>query len=330
MSIRIRDLLARVMIYRPDLREKCEETGMWALQESVRNVCRTTGLCVVDLGVMKLTANTHKYKLNMPLHEISMLKNIAVADLPGTQVYPTKYMGEFSAYDGVGTSATVADGTANTLNTNEFMICNVAGVLDVDNVPNTTWEVGDIVLSDGTNWHQYKADEFISVGVTSKRSMDHWKSHNQAKRGLPISVSQEGNDLYFYPPSTYDTAMKVSCSVVPNLINWNSMTPIAIPVESATVPQPIDMIELPLPVEAENAILYGALEIIFRIPKPDGTLDKIHYAQAEKYGKMHLMEMSGLRAMALLGSSGAAWYVPSNFTGRSNVFSTSRSSRRRV
>jgi hypothetical protein len=100
------------------------------------------------------------------------------------------------------------------------------------------------------------------------------------------------------------------CSIVPNLIDW-----------SQTVPQDIEMDDVPLPVSAENAILYGAMEMIFRTPSGafDARQSAFNSAQADKYAVMFAREMTGLRAIALLGQSGSAWYVPTNFAGRQNT-----------
>ena len=334
MSIRIRDLLARTLMYRPDLAQsRGDEIGMWALQESARNVCRKTSLCVVDMGVMKLAANTHIYKLLYPLHEITMMKSISVACLPGDDSHPTLHLGTFDASTGVcsdGTT-TITSSTASTVVVNGFFVCSAPGHLVLPGIANSYWETGDVILSNGTNWLQFKADGFKTVNITSKSCQNHWSNANQSARYIPVNVAQEGNDLTFYPPPKYDTVIRVACAVVPNLVNWNTLTPTTVPLTSTTVPTSIEMIELPLPIEAENAVLYGALEIILRMPMNDdndGRLRKIQYADAEKFGRLHLMEITGLRAMSLLGSSGAAWYVPSNFTGRSNIFSPWNSGRR--
>jgi hypothetical protein len=98
-------------------------------------------------------------------------------------------------------------------------------------------------------------------------------------------------------------------SIVPNPINWK-LTP----------PQPIDMITCPLPVEAEEAIIDGALEILYRTPGEHQDIK-----QAEIFHKRYEEELSGLKAMGIFGSSGESFMMAPNWTGRQYVYAPYKS-----
>ena len=320
MALRVRDFLARVMVARPDVfRDKGEEYGLWCIRETVRRICRDTTLAVEDLGTIVVLANTHSVTLTSAGNEIGMVKSVTTANMPGDESNPTTYAGVFDASTGDitphnGSVEKIITGNANLFDTNSFYVCSTAGILDVDNLSNPQFEVGDVILSNGVNWLNYKADAFNTARITSKMAVDHWVTQNQRSRAMSISVAQEGDVLTLYPPPKYDTVITVHCSVVPNLMDWTQ-----------TVPQEIELVEIPLPISAENAILFGSLEMLFNTPGPDGMSNKFWMSEADKYRVMFMKEMTGLRAISLLGQSGAAWYIPSNFAGRTNRVSPWRS-----
>lgn len=323
MAIKVRDLLARVLMLRPDVREKNgDEFGLWAIQEAVRTVCRTTGLMIIEQDVAPLYANTHSTALFASGYEVYRAVGVSCANLPGTEANPTTYLGTFSGSDGsvnpsYGDVDTIVDGNASSVPTNGFFICSEAGSLQVDNITQVweQWDKGDVILSDGLYWKQYKKDAFSTVGITSRAAVEHWFNCNQSPRNFPAHTAQDNGSLYWYPPTRYDTAVRIALSVVPNLIDWSAQDN----------PNSTDIDDINLPIEAESVILDGALETMFRVPHSDPKMTLAFMKQADMYRMRFKKGMTGLRAAALIGQSGSSWYSPSNFAGRTNKFTPWRS-----
>jgi len=315
----VRELLPRVSVYRPDLIEKeGEGYAIWALQEVIRCICRATFLNVVSLPVTPLLGNTHVTTLTVPGGEPSTIKKVVAAPLPGSVANPARYMGTLDVSTGIITPSyngitTLTYTNAPSFPPYSFYLINTLGAIPIPtNVVSSTtsilqgalttmaWDVGDTISSDGSNWIQYKLDKYKTLGVTSKVSIDKWFDTNQVSRGIPSHCSREFNSLYWYPPPQYDTVVQITLAVVPNSINWQ-----------VSPPQYLDMIVNPLPVEAEEAIINGTLEILYRTP---GMHQDIK--QAEMFRKRYEEELSGLKSMGIFGSSGDSFMVPPNWVGR--------------
>jgi hypothetical protein len=304
------------MVFRPDLqKEKGDYFGLWALEETIREVCRYSGLCIQDAGVSPLYANTHYIPLVWANSEVYKAVYVTVANLPGTDSHPTIYYGSFDASTGVctpisGSPFTIVSLNANTQTINRFFICSKAGTILVDGITKP-FELGDLIYTDGTHWQQNKRDTFQLVPITSKMAIDTYYTKSQSGRATPESCAQEGINLHFYQPPKYDIAYSISFSIVPNLLNHTTDP-------SATS---VAMEEVPLPIEAESVVIAGAKAMLYEVPMQgqwqDPKLMRQFAGLAEKYSLEYKRLLSGLRAEALVGQSGSAIFSPANFTGRS-------------
>ena len=319
MTLKTQSFLARIMMYRPDLiGEEGTQFGIWAIQETVRTICRrAAGLNVDQQPVSILPANSHSITISSINNEITTLQRVRVADIPGTDVNPSQYLGTFDSTTGAITPTYGAITSITALNAGSFplysfFLCSAAGgPLLVDNVNVYAWSVGDVIYCNGTSWLQVRLDQFVTLNINSKKMLDFYYDRNQESRELPTSCAREGNQLYFYAPTRYTTAFQMDVSVVPNLMNWNLSTP-----------QPVELDDIPLPVEAEGAIIAGALEMLFRAPYrgSDKTTTKQNMMMAEKYGREFKRELTNLRSIGSFGQSGPAFYNPGNWTGRQPTF----------
>ena len=304
--IHVRDLLKRVTWNRPDLSEsRGEALALWAIRETVRSVCRETGLAIEIQTALPLLAETHNSAIASAGNEVLKVLRVEVANLPGeVGANPAQYLGVFDATNGNITPAysgitKVQTGNSTSFPTHGFFICSAAGGVDVDSVT-TAWQEGDIIQANGAQWVQIKSDNWRTIDINSKQAIEKWNDHPQARRGFPLMAAQMADTLYWYPPTSQDAAYRLTLSVVPNLLNWTA-TP---------APTVNDMDAIPLPVEAETTIVAGASEMMCSAPGPMMDMKKAMVFKAD-----YIRGLSGLKAVALLGNH-RAWLQPPNILGR--------------
>jgi hypothetical protein len=307
------------MINRSDIKqEKGEGFGLWALEETIRTVCRRTGLCKRYTSVLPLYANTHSVAISYQDAEVLAVNKVIVASLPGNDAHPTTYCGTFNATTGtatpvVGSPFTIITGNAPSHTTYGFYICSTAGTLLVDNIKQA-FAVGDLIYSTGSAWQQWLQDAFMTLGCSAKTVFDKYFNQSQVGRNVPGNYATEDGQLFFYPPPKYDTAYSFLISIVPNLLDYSTN-----PYTAAII-----MEDVPLPVIAEDAIIAGAKAMLYEIPASAALENPKMIAQyanrAEAYKKEFERLMGGLRSAALIGESGSAYYYPASFTGRNNRF----------
>jgi hypothetical protein len=124
----------------------------------------------------------------------------------------------------------------------------------------------------------------------------------QSVPAFPSVFSQEQGTLSFFGPPRNDIPVELTISYVP--------------MRNQAVD---DTAVWPMPVEAENAIVFGAIELLYRLPGSGQN-----FREADMWRIRYLKEKANLKTTAMLGS-GVSWYNVGNFSGRSGRFATANS-----
>lgn len=300
MSITIRDLLARVHQHRPDL---IEGQSLWALQEAARDVAKYTGICQVTQVPHPLYANTSKLAITPDDTGSTLIRvlRVRVASIPqNLQLNGVQYV---SGWNASTNTPTITSGSASGANQYTFYIVTVAGTTHVDQ--ETTFNVGDVLYSTGTEWKKIKLEEYLTSRENNSPSINLSISRPQDSPGFPNYWAQEQGTVFFYAPPKGDTSMELTLSVVPSR---NQLVD--------------DTAPWTFPMEVEECLVYGALDYLYRLPGTGQAL-----AQADNWRVRYLKERANIRTIAMLGN-GSAWYQPSNFSGRQGRLSPWRSDNR--
>jgi hypothetical protein len=300
MAIILRDLLARVHQYRPDL---LEGQSLWALQETARDVAKYTGICQTTQVPHVLTNNTSKLTITPDdtTETIIRVLRIRIASIPqNLSLSGVQYLGTWNASTN---TPSIASGSASSANLYQFYIVTVAGTTTVDS--ETTFNVGDVLYSTGTAWKKIKLEEYLTSQETNSPSVNLDISRPQSSPGFPNYWAQEQGVVFFYAPPKNDLSMELTLSVVPSrsqLIDDNA--------------------PWTFPMEVEDCLVYGAMETLLRLPGAGQNLN-----MAEGWRIRYLKERANIRTIAILGN-GSAWIQPGNFTGRQGRISPWRSDNR--
>jgi len=289
MTIAIRDLLARVAMHRPDLNEA---EVLWALQETARDVAKYSGICVQRQVPIVLPAMTSAYTIapaDTSQTEIrvkqlrlgAIPRNLAITD--GNQCLGT--------WDASSNIPSIASGSASSSNLYEFYIVTVAGTTAVD--AETTWSVGDVIYSTGTAWKKLRLEEYRTSHETNSISINSSVQTPQSATGFPVHFAQDNGVIYFYQPPTHDLPMELTITVCPSR---NQLVDDTVPWQ--------------FPMEVEDSLIYGAMEMLLRLPGANQSL-----AQADMWRIRYLKERANVKSVAMLGN-GDSWYQPGNFSGR--------------
>jgi len=300
MAITIRDLLARVHQFRPDL---LEGQSLWALQETARDVAKYTGICQVTQVPHVLYRNTSKETITPDDTGTTVIRilRVRVASIPlNLTLEGNQYLG---TWDADANNPAITSGTATSANQYQFYIVTTAGDTTVDD--ETTFNVGDVIYSTGTAWKKIKLEEYLTSQENNSPSINLNISRPQDSPGFPNYWAQEQGVIYYYAPPKGDTSIELTLSVVPSrdqLVDDNA--------------------PWTFPMEVEECLIYGALDILLKLPGPNQNL-----VMSESWRIRYLKERANIRTIAMLGN-GSAWYQPSNFTGRQGRLSPWRSDNR--
>lgn len=229
MAITIRDMLAEVMLYRPDIVET--EHGMWALRKATEEIARRTMLLKTQSATTNYNAGTAASTFTPTSGKLVRIERLRAASL---SVETPDYKGTWNA-----TTDTPALATPDSSNVGFFYIVSTAGTYS-----STDYNVGDIVVQRGSAWERVAVEEFLEIGAVNKPTMEITLRSAQASTGFPYGWAQDNNALVFYPKLQYDTAMIVNYSYVPA----------------------DDFDDIDFPQDAEEVIINGALQKIMLLP----------------------------------------------------------------
>lgn len=282
-TITIRDLLPRVQMFRPN--DVIEAKCIWALQEAARDMARFSGLAELVLTPINLPANSSTQSAGLANTDATIqVKRIKAVRL-GAVPNPSSYLG---TWDADANSPTLSDGSEPSAN--GFFIVTTAGTTTLGGV--STWNVGDIVYSNGTSWVRIDREAYTTCWPQNKPSTD--RNINQPQEGInfPLRFSERDGTAYFYPRPQYDIPIEYTVSYEP------------VGNEFATINMSTDAIE---------GIVYGALETIFRLPGSGQDLK-----QAEIFRIRYLKQRANMKNLATYGDNGNTVIMPNNFLGRTN------------
>ena len=236
-----------------------------------------------------LSADSATYTVT-PSNSANLIRveEVRIAEVPPSSTY-------VSGWDASTNTPTMP--AASSSNLYYFYLVTTAGTTTVDD--EDSWQVGDLVVSYGTEWKKLETTAYGTVPQFNKPSQDQWKDQPQNNKSYPDGWAQEGNTIYFYPRTQCDSTVEVTLSYAPV--------------------GEIDTI--PLPAEAEDVIVAGALAEILMLPG-EGRDAKLAIVKDREYKQ----GLATLRAIGELGYGGSPYYIAENFTGRQSRLTPFRSS----
>lgn len=278
MALSVRGLLKRVQVFRPDLPDAM---GVDAIMEATRRICRYTHLAKEVLTPVKLPSHAASFAVT-PSNSNALLRveEVRISPLLSTAVYQ-------NTWDATSNTPSITTGSASSANNGYFYIVATAGSTTVDGL--SEWNVGDIIYSNGTNWLLMDRQNYHTIRENSKPFLDQWQNTPQEGKNFPSAWTQEGSTIYLYPRTYSDLAIEVTLSYIPV--------------------GEFDII--PLPVEAEDVIVDGAVETLASLPGVDFS-QLLAATRGIKFQK----GLASLRAIGEFGYGGSNDWVPTNFTGR--------------
>lgn len=286
MALTTRQLLGRVAPHRQGDLE--EAHASYAIQECVRRACRYSQLARELQSPVSILARSQSLTVTpSSSNELIRVERIRMAGVPPSSTY----QGTWDANSNVPTMAAASSG-----NNLQFFIVSVAGTTAVDGV--SIWAVGDIIYSNGTAWKRLDRQAYSTVPQSNQPSIDTFRNQAQEATNFPYLWTQEGNTVELYPRLQCDTAIEVLLSYIPV--------------------GEIDTI--PLPAEAEDTIVAGAIAEILALPGKGQNL-KLSLIRESEFKK----GLANLRALAITGYGGSAYSIPENFSGRQSRLTPFRS-----
>lgn len=278
MALSVRGLLKRVQVFRPDLPDAM---GVDAIMEAVRRICRYTHLAVEVQTPVVLPLHTPSMTVT-PSNSNALLRveEVRIAPLLSTSSYK-------GTWDASTNTPSITTGSASSSNNGFFYIVSKAGTTTVDGL--SEWNVGDIIYSNGTNWLLMDIQNYHTITQNNKPFMDQWQNIPQEAKNFPSYWTQEGNTIFFYTRPYSDLAIEITLSYIP-VGEFDT---------------------IPLPTEAEDVIVDGAVETLASLPGTNFS-QMLATARGIKFQK----GLASLRAIGEFGYGGSPYWTPGNFSGR--------------
>jgi len=286
MALSVRGLLKRVQVFRPDL---VDAFGVDAIMEAARRVCRYTHLSQETQNPVVLLAHTSSITVT-PSDSNALLRveEIRIAPLLNTSVYK-------GTWNATTNTPSITDGSASSSNNGWFYIVSVAGTTSVDGL--SEWNPGDIIYSNGSSWLLLDRQGYQTIVENNKPFIDQTQNTPQEAKNFPGSWSQDGNTINFYPRLFSDLAIEIRLSYIPVG----------------------EFDDIPLPAEAEDIIVDGAVETIMSLPGVNFS-QMLSSVRGMKFQK----GLANLRAVGEFGYGGSPSWTPGNFSGRVIRLTSSR------
>jgi hypothetical protein len=231
MAFTVRSLYAKIGLLRPDLDEA--KFG-YTIQEVVRRVARETGLMREILAPFNVNESVDSVTIT-PTSSNDLLRIIEVRSFAAP--IGTDFVSNWNASTN---SPTIP--AASSSNTNKYYLVTTAGTTTVDDT--SSWAVGDILISDGTQWVAYPVQQYQLIREKARPTMDYLYRQNQFAKADPQAWSQERTTLRLYPRTQADAPFLVEISYVPVG----------------------DISTINLPAEAEDVIINGSKVEILALP----------------------------------------------------------------
>lgn len=264
MPVTLRDLLGRVTPYRPDLKD---EQVFQILRESMRRVCK-------NAQILRTTLVTTGAKQPVQIDGALLRVERIMMYAPEGEFYFLK----------AATPATIALEAVAASNTpGSFYVATAAGDATGDNIDITGVTAGDIIWSSGGVWNLISGTKLTTIYQRNEPTDALTLRDPNGPTGVPYTWTQANGAIRFYPNPEYDYPTSYEVSYVPNLLTEGD--------------------DLELPVEAEDAIVEGAIAGALMMPGEgkDVNHSMVHDRKAS-------IEIAKLKAIAALGYGGSAYY----------------------
>lgn len=271
---------------RPDLSDGIID--YW-LQESMRRIGRESGLLKETLVPMVLPALTDTLTITPSnganLHRI---ERVRIAN----QLYDHAHF--VANWDASTNTPSITSGSASSANQGYFYIVTTAGTTTVDGV--STWNVGDIIQSSGSQWVRWDRENMRTIGELNKVAVDQNWNYPQEPQGQvnvwSQTVENPTGTLYLYPRSLYDSAIEILLSYVPT----GELTDIGT-----------------LPIEVQDAIVHGTLGQILMLPSNKPGMQNLQLS--EEYRMRFEMDLANLKTKGIYGMGGSSLAIAPSFVG---------------
>ena len=278
MAFTVRSLLPKVQIFRNDLEK---EKAIFAIQECVRKICRQTEFAQTTVQAYGTLGN--------PLLDLttSMATYGTVYRVSKVRVFDPNMVNN----NVIKTSVTLVPSTSYkilTVGTSDFTL---SGALN--NYVGTSFTA--TATSAGTGTVAPDADNallgcYMTLSEGNQVRIDNGVAYVNYPTGFPAGWTYIGNNtLEIYPTPVAQYNFEVTASYIPTT----------------------EIDTIPLPLEAEEAIIAGALANLLMQP---GSGQNIQLAKDREV--LHNREMDFLKASALLGQSGRPRAMGPSFVGR--------------
>lgn len=278
MAFTVRGLLKRVQVFRPDLPEVM---GVDAIMEAARRICRYTHLSqelqssvVLPKGTSSITVTPSNSNALLRVEEVRIAPMLSNSAYQGT-------------WNATSNTPSITTGSATSLNIGYFYIVATAGTTAVDGL--SSWNVGDIIYSNGSKWLLMDIQNYYTITEQNKPFVDQWQNTPQEAKNFPNYWSQDGNTIFFYPRPYSDLAIEIRLSFIP-VGEFDT---------------------IPLPTEAEDVIVDGAVETMASLPGPNNS-----QILANVRGIKFQKGLANLRTVGEFGYGGTPVWTPDNFSGR--------------
>jgi len=294
----IRDLLARVKIFRSDV---IDNKLIYCIEEATKKLCRKTDLAKVILDTQIILAGVTNTTPTYLRGNILSITSIKAARVPIIGSSTPSYIGTFVPLTGVVSPVNgahlIEDDSAVNFTTCGFYVASASGAVTIDDIDETI-DIGDVIYSDGSSWQLIKKIEFEELtmrndlNVTQKSDtgfLDAYVSKNAVSKWIPIPK--------------YDTAVFMECSYCPTegfvYMAVATLGEGDAPEVSLTEVSTDGITTIPLPPRCEDVIIDGALSMAYLLPG-EGQDKKLGLI----YADMFLRGISNLRAWDQLGQYG--------------------------
>ena len=286
MTFSVRSLLPKVQVFRTDLEK---EKALYAIQETVRKICRTTEACNATVKVC-CTANSPMVDLTAVMANYGTVFRVMLVRILDVNMINVNTIVQATSMMGTFLYTILDPGTTNfVLN---GAIDNNPGTSFLSNGPGTG--TGTVTTLAGNTL----LGSYMLMGEGNQTLVDEVPGYRNYPIGFPAGWTYMGNNtLQIYPTPDKVYNLEVSTSFIPEG----------------------EFDTIPLPLEAEEAIVSGALSNLLMQPGPGQNLQL-----AKDRERRHSEELNFLHANAMLGQSGRPRAVGPSFGGRAHSLYATR------
>ena len=290
--ITVRSLLVRVKPFRPDL---TDEMAMLGLRDALARIATDTRIMKREDAVEVVSADTY----TTDYADKDSVRTVRIDEVYGLSTYTIRTENGISvemAYQGGWDASTDTPSlpAAGAGNNGQYYVVTVAGMYG-----GTTYIVGDVIFSDGTEWKKYtngvtanSRDGFYRLNESNLKHREQSRNILQTTRNEYPRWAQENGVILWLDPPTEELLIYVKRSV-----DYSTMVD-------------LDLDTVTLPPETERAMIAGALEFVYNLPGEGQSV-----IMADKYRREFHRLKSNLKGTSIFGYGGKPRYIVGWFAG---------------